>query len=50
MLKNLTIRAKTSLGFGLILLVTASMVTFAIRGLQTGNESFKTYLSQDDPS
>jgi PAS domain S-box-containing protein len=43
MLKKLTIRTKTVLGFGLILLVMASIVTFAIRGLQSSGESFKTY-------
>ena len=43
MLKNLTIRTKTALGFGLILLVMATVVTFSIRGLQSSSDSFQTY-------
>jgi methyl-accepting chemotaxis protein len=43
MLKNMTIRSKTVVGFGLILLVMASVVVFAIRGLRSASESFTTY-------
>ncbi len=43
MFRNLSISAKTGLGFGLVLLVMASVDVFAIRGIRTGNESFATY-------
>ena len=43
MLKNLTISAKTGLGFGLILLFMATMFFFAIRGLQNASDSFTEY-------
>ena len=43
MLKNLSISAKTGLGFALALLVMAAMVIFAVRGLQIASERFTTY-------
>lgn len=42
-MQNLKINTKTALGFGLILLVMASMVTFTIRGLHSSSDSFTTY-------
>ena len=45
MFKNLTISAKTGLGFGLILVVMAAIVAFAMRGLLSGGESFTMYRS-----
>jgi PAS domain S-box-containing protein len=45
MLKNFAIRSKVVLGFGLILLVMASVVLFAIRGIQSSGDSFTTYRS-----
>jgi len=43
MLKNFKIRTQIGLGFVLVLLVSALMVVFALEGLRTGSESFKTY-------
>ena len=43
MLKNLTVSAKTGLGFSLILLFMATMFVFAVRGLQSTSDSFTTY-------
>lgn len=43
MLKNLKIRNKIALGFVLVLAVSILMLGFALDGLRTGSESFKTY-------
>ncbi|MDH3879446.1 MAG: HAMP domain-containing protein, partial [Desulfobacterales bacterium] len=43
MLKNLKIRNKIGLGFVLVLAVSIVMLGFALDGLRTGSESFKTY-------
>ena len=43
MLKNLKIRDKIAIGFILVLGVAAVMLGFAVDGLRTGSESFKTY-------
>ena len=43
MLKNLRIRNQIALGFFLVLGVSALMIGFALDGLRTGSESFKTY-------
>ena len=43
MLKNLKIRNQIALGFVLVLGVSALMIGFALDGLRTGSESFKTY-------
>jgi methyl-accepting chemotaxis protein len=44
MLKNLTIGTRIALGFGLMLIVTATVVLFSIRGLRSSGEGFETYL------
>ena len=43
MLKNFKIRTQIGVGFVLVLLVSALMIVFALEGLRTGSESFKTY-------
>ncbi len=43
MFKKLSIGVKAAMGFGLILIVMAAMVAFAIRGLHSDSESFTTY-------
>ena len=43
MLRNLKIGSQIGLSFGLILLIMAVVVLFALNGLQTGSQSFKIY-------
>jgi signal transduction histidine kinase/DNA-binding response OmpR family regulator/CHASE3 domain sensor protein len=43
MLKNLKISNQIALGFGLVLVILVLMIGFALDGLRTGSESFKTY-------
>ena len=43
MLKNLKISNQIALGFGIVLVILVLMIGFALEGLRTGSESFKTY-------